>query len=809
MKTSIHRQSIRSFSAAISLFLFLLLPHEVRADVSCGEVQCIGTVNFAPDIPSSANGDVNYTYEFRCWSVGGTFCVEPEPQQGPDSYGSLTLLTTQDGYVGDEHVRGNGVAEFESQWKVPCLSIYEYTHCKQSKNWLDSPPSYDPNPNPSPQDSCGYAEGAFYESLVGQDWSGFSAIIAPLGTDVSRGYDSSGNVIWELKVTKPASALPGFYSSSYVCYCGEIPSTTYDLGWSAYLKIELWVKQGNQPPSLPVGPNGVQGNGGSCQFPPSVKITSPSEGDSFVIGSNVEIDADAFDGDGSISSVAFYVDGSLLVQTGNPDTTAPYSITWNTTGYSSGSHTLTAKAKDNCNNETTSAPVHITLQGGSAPSVTLTSPTSGSVLCPGGTITLSASASDSDGTISKVEFYRGGTLIGTDYSSPYSVPWAGPQSGTCILTAKATDNSGLVKISSPVSVQVASAPVLDTEFTASANGNINDIAVQANDKIFIAGDFSQVNSTTRQNIAGLESDGTLNSSFDPSSVVADYLSGGVNCVAVDSAHKVYVGGVFDDWPNYGGRLIRLDSSGNLDQRIGTTSDFVMDADGGVITIAGGGYEQSSPDYLWVGGGFNDFFSTATHSAVDIAIGTEGTDGSVDSGFDGLQSGSTVMALIKQVDGLIAGGDVVSSYPVGDSYDYEIAWAYNSFDMDFSGGWIDMFVRALVQQSDGKILAGGDDWGYGGVLKRFNADGTVDTGFDPSLPGVVHCLLLQSNGKILAGGDFGVKRFNADGTTDSSFCACVNGTVRKLIKQSSGKVIAVGSFSQFNGQSRANIARFTP
>src|SRR5678816_215146 len=55
-----------------------------------------------------------------------------------------------------------------------------------------------------------------------------------------------------------------------------------------------------------------------------------------------------------------------------------------------------------------------------SPQVTLTVPTTGSTFVAGDNITLTATASDANG-ISKVEFYQGTTLLGTDTSSPYSV----------------------------------------------------------------------------------------------------------------------------------------------------------------------------------------------------------------------------------------------------------------------------------------------------------------------------------------------------------------------------------------------------
>jgi predicted phage tail protein len=87
-------------------------------------------------------------------------------------------------------------------------------------------------------------------------------------------------------------------------------------------------------------------------------------------------------------------------------------------------------------------------------------------------VTVSATASDSDGTISKVEFYAGATLIGTDTTAPYSVSWSNVAAGGYTLTAKATDNSGAATTSSGVNITVnAPPPAAPSGLTATAVSN--------------------------------------------------------------------------------------------------------------------------------------------------------------------------------------------------------------------------------------------------------------------------------------------------------------------------------------------------
>ena len=77
-----------------------------------------------------------------------------------------------------------------------------------------------------------------------------------------------------------------------------------------------------------------------------------------------------------------------------------------------------------------------------APTVSFTSPSAGAGFVAPASITFGANAADADGTVSKVEFYHGATLLGTDTSAPYAYTWAGVGPGRYTVTAKATDNAG-------------------------------------------------------------------------------------------------------------------------------------------------------------------------------------------------------------------------------------------------------------------------------------------------------------------------------------------------------------------------------
>ncbi|HYG77652.1 MAG TPA: Ig-like domain-containing protein, partial [Planctomycetota bacterium] len=199
--------------------------------------------------------------------------------------------------------------------------------------------------------------------------------------------------------------------------------------------------------------------------PPTVSLTSPTNGATFTAGANITLTANAADSNGTISKVEFFAGATLL----GTSTTAPYSFTWN--NVAAGSYSLTAKATDNGGLSTTSTAVNITVSN-VPPTVSLTAPTNGATFTAGANITLTANAADSNGTISKVEFFAGGTLLGTSTTAPYSFTWNNVAAGSYSLTAKATDNSGLSTTSAAVNITVnatINAPPTVT-LTSPANG---------------------------------------------------------------------------------------------------------------------------------------------------------------------------------------------------------------------------------------------------------------------------------------------------------------------------------------------------
>ena len=88
------------------------------------------------------------------------------------------------------------------------------------------------------------------------------------------------------------------------------------------------------------------------------------------------------------------------------------------------------------------------------PVISISSPVNGSSFRSPATITITANASDIDGTISKVEFFNGSIKLGERTTTPYSFVWKYVPRGTYSITATATDNLNSKTVSTPVSVTV-------------------------------------------------------------------------------------------------------------------------------------------------------------------------------------------------------------------------------------------------------------------------------------------------------------------------------------------------------------------
>src|SRR5438552_4619503 len=204
--------------------------------------------------------------------------------------------------------------------------------------------------------------------------------------------------------------------------------------------------------------------------PPTVSITSPASGT--IVAGTISVTASASDNVGVVG-VQFLLDG---LNAGAEVTAAPYSVSWNTTTASNGSHSLTAVARDAAGNRATSVAVAVTVSNGAPPDTTppmvsITSPTSGASVS--GTLTMTANASDNVGVVG-VQFLLDGANVGAEVTAaPYSAPWdtTTASRGSHTLTAVARDAAGNHATSAPVSVTVVNASPIVLENQQPGSGN--------------------------------------------------------------------------------------------------------------------------------------------------------------------------------------------------------------------------------------------------------------------------------------------------------------------------------------------------
>jgi hypothetical protein len=225
---------------------------------------------------------------------------------------------------------------------------------------------------------------------------------------------------------------------------------TYCTQYANNVDIDLGVRSG----VCDAGPDEFGAVGSGDSTPPTASLTAPANG--ATVSGTVTVSANAAD-DVGVAGVQFKLDGNNLSA---EDTSSPYSISWDATAATNGSHTLTAVARDAAGNTTASTAVNVTVTGGitpdtTPPAVSLTAPANGATVS-GSSVSVAANASDNIGVIG-VQFKLDGSSLGSeDTTSPYGVTWNATQvsNGSHTLTAVARDAAGNTTTSTSITVTV-------------------------------------------------------------------------------------------------------------------------------------------------------------------------------------------------------------------------------------------------------------------------------------------------------------------------------------------------------------------
>ena len=266
-------------------------------------------------------------------------------------------------------------------------------------------------------------------------------------------YDAPAEIPFIVDALSPAGSIAKVEFLKGGVLLGAATTPPYQYTWSnvapgAYV-ITARVTDGAgvvSTTTLPITVNGTNA-------PPVVALTSPAAGTSFVAPASIALSANASDPDGAVARVEFLQNGNVIGSTN----VTPYSMTWS--NVAPGTYAIATRATDNRGATSTSSSVNIVVTPPNvAPAVALISPAAGAQYTAPAWISLAANAADSDGTIARVDFYQGGTAIGSVVSAPYTYAWSNVPTGSYSLTARAIDDRGAVSTSSPVSVVVNARP---------------------------------------------------------------------------------------------------------------------------------------------------------------------------------------------------------------------------------------------------------------------------------------------------------------------------------------------------------------
>lgn len=352
-----------------------------------------------------------------------------------------------------------------------------------------------------------------------------------------------------------------------------------------------------------------------------------------------------------------------------------------------------------------------------------------------------------------------------------------------------------------------------------ANNSVLKTAIQSDGKIIIAGEFTTYNGVSRNKIARLNTDGSLDTSFNPGTGA----NSRILTFAIQNDGKIIIAGYFT---NYNGtdinRIARLNSDGTLDSsfNVGTGTGLVK-----TIKIL-------SDTKILIGGSF------FTYNGASVScIARLNSDGTLDSTFNsGAGANNEVLSIsIQSNDKIIIGGNFTSFNGVTRNY---LARLNIDGTLDYSfdpiAGTNGYPVLSTAIQADGKILIGGDFNTYNGsigspCIHRLNTDATIDYSFyHGGFTDFVRDIIVLSDGKILVSGSFNrfdtvtspvyiyrIALLNIDGSLNTGFNPGIgpiepgfpaSQDIFTTAIQTDGKIIVGGPFTIFNTTNRNRIAR---
>lgn len=347
----------------------------------------------------------------------------------------------------------------------------------------------------------------------------------------------------------------------------------------------------------------------------------------------------------------------------------------------------------------------------------------------------------------------------------------------------------------------------------SFNDNIGALSLQSDGKILVGGDFTSYNGTSANRIIRLNSDGSIDNSFTSGS---GFSTVGVNSIKVDSSGLIMVAGSFTG--SYNGtavnRLVLLGSNGVInplfDIGFGPSSATVY-------ALA------DAPDGSWfVGGSFSVFDSQNQGRLAKIdGVGT------LDIGYltAGVGFNNSVLKIISLPDNKTMAFGSFTKFNGTSANRIACLLEDGAVDPTFNSSGIgaNNIIKSAVIQTDNKIVLVGSFTNYNGVtanrIIRTLSNGDLDATFTigTGANNQIYAVALQPDGKIIIAGNFTnyngisvnrITRLLPDGTMDFSFNTGLgaDAIVETLLLQTDGKIVLGGRFTTFNGISYNKMVR---
>jgi uncharacterized delta-60 repeat protein len=367
-------------------------------------------------------------------------------------------------------------------------------------------------------------------------------------------------------------------------------------------------------------------------------------------------------------------------------------------------------------------------------------------------------------------------------------------------------------------IRLNSDGTLDMTFNSGSafNEEIHAMSLQPDGKIILGGEFTDYNGIAANRIIRLNSDGTIDLGFLSGTGLTN---GTVYVIKTDAIGNIMLGGSFTDLYNGAevNRLILLNPDGTI------KSDFDAGAGPGSASVYS--LENSTAGNWYIGGSFSVFDSqnqgklakTDVNGIHDISYLSAGV------GFDNsvlkvlpLSNNKTMVFGNFSKFNAIASSKVVRILPNGD--------LDNTFNSAQTGA--NNAVKTAAQQLDGKMIIGGSFTTYNNTvcnrIARILPDGGLDNSFvsGSGFNGQVFTVAIQSDQKTLVAGNFTkyngitagrIVRLMPDGTIDVGFHTATggNGIIDAMIVQPDGKIILGGRFDTFSGLGYSRVIRLNP